>query len=159
MSYYYVNLTKQYFQFLINEFGFSIIKESYNPEIKIGNGSVMYQSKFVTLEVVVDKTEVLLKIGQRRAPLEKRFDFLDVMKCFAPEVEDAYLRSGITLTLKDSLVIETRIRNIGTLLRKYCQPLLAGDFSMKANIKEVEEKRARRIWGDVQPVSQNYQRG
>jgi hypothetical protein len=108
---------------------------------------------------VVDKTEVLLKIGQRRAPLEKRFDFLDVMKCFAPEVEDAYLRSGITLTLKDSLVIETRIRNIGTLLRKYCQPLLAGDFSMKANIKEVEEKRARRIWGDVQPVSQNYQRG
>jgi hypothetical protein len=149
---------KQYFQFLTNEFGFSIIKESYNPEIKIGNGSVMYQSKFATLEVVVEKTEVLLKIGQRKAPLEDWFEFQDVMKYFAPEVDDVYLRSGITLTLKDSLAIETRIRNMVALLRKYCQPLLAGDFSMKASIKEVREKRARRIWGDVQLESQNYQR-
>jgi len=158
MSYYYVSLMKQHFLFLINEYGFSIIKESYSPEIKIGNGSVVYQSKLVTLEIVVDKTDVLLKIGQRKAPLEKWFDFLDVMKYFAPEVDDVYLRSGVTLSLKDSLAVETRLHNIAILLRKYCQPLLAGDFSMKAKIQEVEEKRSKRVWGDPKSGAHDYQR-
>jgi hypothetical protein len=150
---------KQYFLFLTNEYGFSIIKESYSPEMKIGNGSVMYQSKLATIEIVVEKTEVRLKIGQRKGPLQKWLDFQDVMKYFAPEVEDAYVRSGASITLKDPLVVETRLSNIVALLRKYCTPLLTGDFSMEPKIKEVEEKRARRIWGDAQPGSQDYQSG
>ncbi len=157
MSYYYVNMVKQHFQFLINEYGFSIIKESYNPEMKAGNGSVVYQSKLVTLEILVDKTEVQIKIGQRKLPGEKWFDFRDVMKCFAPEVEDVYLRSGAALTFKDSFAIEARMLNLAVLLRKYCEPLLGGDFSMKDKIREAEEKRTQHPWSDRKPSSQNYQ--
>jgi len=149
MSYYYVNLLKQYFQFLVSEYGFSIIKESYSTEMKTGNGSVVYQSKAAIIEVIVDKTEVQLKIGHRKSALEKYYDFQDILKVFAPEVEDVYLRSGITLSLKDSLAIETRMRNLVTLLRKYCIPLLTGDFTLEAKIKEIEDRRARRIWGEV----------
>jgi hypothetical protein len=147
MSYYYVNLIKQHFQFLIDEFGFAIIKESYDPGLNSVSGVVTYQSRSVNIEIEVDRAELLLKIGGRKSDRAKWFDFEDVMQIFAPEVEDVYRRSGAVQTLKDSVAASARIRYVALLLRQYCQPLLAGDFVMLPEIKDTENLRAKKDTG------------
>jgi hypothetical protein len=143
------DLIIQYFNYLIKEFDFNIEKKEFDPNM-MGNAYVIFRSARVEIEIVIDRDQVLISLGDRKKSREKWFNYSDVLKLFAPsevaysDLEDLFNEKRANhISNADTWdeVIEVQLDRLAVMLRRYCEPILKGDFSMKKDIKQIEEKR------------------
>ena len=118
--YYYIYATKHT---VISWFGFIIIDEREEPNI-MGNGFITYQSNATLIRIVIDRSQVLLNVGEVNAPEREWLEFSDVIHYFKPEFGEVY-------DFSNEASIEKQAKRVSELLRKYCEPILIGDFSIK----------------------------
>lgn len=148
-------LIKKAFMFLIDEYGYTVESEIYSPEI-MGNSVVIYNSQSTGIKVVVDRSQVLINIGELSLPEKEWLEFGDVIKYFNPEINEAYDFSRGSLD--NQAYIESQAKRLALLLRQYCDPLLRGDFSMQNRIKEIEKDRVTKMFEHFKKLSEDYRK-
>ncbi len=128
----FANAVTSYFSFL-NNYGFSIIeKEEINMEA-FGNGYFVFQAQATGIELVLDRGQVLMKIGKTN---QSRGDWLEwsiALAAYAPDLK-AY---------DFDLDIDSQVKRISDLLQKYCTKLIEGDFSDENLLHVIEDKIGR----------------
>ena len=138
---------KENFSFLITEYGYNIIQENYQPET-MGNALVVFASRYTIFKIVQDRGQVLINIGEASMPRTEWFEFTDVIRFFSfDETLDVYQFSSINPY--DLPPIKEQVSRLAKLTRKYCTPILEGDFSMKQKIKELEKKRTDKLFNEL----------
>jgi hypothetical protein len=143
------DLILQYFGYLITDFYFHVEAKRFEPQV-MGNALVMYKSSSVGIEIVIDRSQVLIALGDKMDSREKWFEYSDVLHYFSPS-EVAY--PDLSKLFKEKRanhdsnadtwdeVLEFQLNRLAVMLRQYCEPILKGDLSMKKEIKEIENKR------------------
>ncbi len=144
------DIIKTHFNRLSDQFGLTILRESYSPEI-MGNAEVVFVSDKVGIQVVVDRNQVLIRIGKRSWPENEWFAFTDVLHYFAPD-EEAYI--FLDKVKNEPLGIEAQVIHILRVLDQYCRPLLEGDFTHSDQIRELEDKRVSEMLEMFRNISQ-----
>jgi hypothetical protein len=125
-------LVKKHFIFLENDYDFLITSDRYSPDV-MGNAELIFKSPKTGFQIVLDRNQVLAKIGQVDQPEKKWFEFSDVVRHLSPDIKAAYI---FPKDFSDhDKALETQIKRIASLLRDFCKPLLLGDFSMGDRIK------------------------
>lgn len=143
-----LELIKRHFIFLTTDYGFYIDFEIYSPEI-MGNVEVIYKSASTIVKVVVDRSQVLLNIGNIHWLENEWFEFSDVIQYFCPFIEKIYEFSADFESNEN--YIESQAKHLALLLLHCCDQILKGDFSMQDEIREIESKR-------VTSMLDNYRR-
>ncbi len=133
------DLVIQYFNYLILEFGFHIEQKEFDPQI-MGNTLITFISPEIGIEIVIDKNQVLLTIGDQKEIKEKWLEFTDVIHYFSPS-EVPYIFYTQTDTVSWDEAVEAQLKRVAFMLRQYCTPLLQGDLTMKEKIKKIEAIR------------------
>lgn len=134
------DLIVKYFGYLINEYYFRIERKIYAPQT-MGNAVVTFKSPEIGIEIVVDRSQVLISLGNQSDPIEHWFEFSDIIKYYAPSVEKVYIFTEKTTDNTWDEVIETQLQRLAIILRQYCEPLLKGAPLMIEEIKKIEEER------------------
>ena len=78
------------YQSLMDEYGFSIVREVFSPEI-MGNVELILMSPMTGIKVVVDRNQVLVNIGDSSNPEDEWFELSDVVHFYAPTFLDVYI--------------------------------------------------------------------
>jgi hypothetical protein len=139
------DLIVKYFDFLINEYHFRMERKEFDPQM-MGNAVVVFKSSKFGLEIVIDRNQVLISIGEQLDARREWFEFSDVVKYYSPEAEDAYVLPDKTPENTWDDVVENQLRRLSVMLRQYCQPLLKGELWMKEELKKIEKKRAAEMY-------------
>jgi hypothetical protein len=137
------DLIIQYFGYLINEFGFRVEQKVFDPQT-MGNAFVVFESSEIGIEIVIDRNQVLIKLGDKMEPREKWFEFSDVLKYFSPS-EEAYIFYEKTEDHTWDEAIEAQLKRLAIIVLQYCEPILRGRLEMKKELKAIEEKRVAKM--------------
>ena len=130
--YLFPNAINNYFDFL-NKYGFSIIeKEEINPSA-MGNGYYRFMSETTGIEIVLDRGQVLMKIGKSQQDRKDWLEWSIVLEAYAPNVK-AY---------DFELDIDSQAKRISELLKQYCTKLLEGQFNNERLLNTIEDKLGR----------------
>lgn len=139
-------LVKQHFGYLTSKYNFKICSDRFFPDV-MGNAEVTFKSPKTGFQIVLDRNQVLAKIGQVNKSERDWFVFSDVISYFSPDVENAYVFPDDFSNYEQAL--EIQIERIANMIRDYCEPLLLGDFSMSDAIKEIEKRRVEKFLSNV----------
>lgn len=145
-------LIKKHFNYLVNDYGFSIDREEYSAE-QMGNGYIVYMSRAVAIMIVVDRSQVLLNLGEPSWPEREWFDFTDVVSYFNSSIKEIYNFSESQID--HQAYVEKQAQHLAHILRMNCEPLLRGNFSMQNQIREIEQKRVMEMLESFQELSDN----
>jgi hypothetical protein len=129
----------QYFGYLIHDYDFHVERKDFTPQM-MGNAFVIFKSSKIGIEVVIDRNQVLISMGDQSETREKWFEFSDVLANFAPS-EVPYIFYERTDNISWDEAIMSQLSRTSILLRHYCEPMLMGELGMKKEITEIEEKR------------------
>lgn len=133
----YINLLTNQFRFLVDELGFNISTAKFEPE-NFGNCIIRLETSKVGVNIVLDRGQLFIYIGQRTKVEDEWFDIRDVIKYFAPHIEPVYIFPE-ELTGQANILFQAR--RLADLIKTYCTPLLQGDFSMENDIRNIQLKR------------------
>lgn len=139
-------MIRKYFYYLIEDYGFSVERMEFDPQA-MGNAVLIFISSWLGIEIVVDRNQVLLSIGEHRAPREQWFEFLDVVKYFAPCENIEYIFPEKTSNNTWDEVVEIQLARLADILQRYCKPLLNGESLRITEIKKIEQKRVSELEG------------
>ncbi len=121
----------QYFGYLVDEYGFHVEKQEFLPQ-GMGNAYVLFESTKTGIEVVIDRNQVLIAMGDRAEPRRNWFEFSDVIKYFAPsEVAYIFYEGKNKLTWDEA--VKAQLSRTSILLHTYCEPMIMGRLEMKKN--------------------------
>lgn len=134
-------LIKVIFRTLMDEYGYSFTRDLYSPEF-MGNAEVVFASDKTGIRIAVDRGQVFVNIGPLLQPKDEWVDLENVVHFYAPRVKGVYLFQRSNQSYSD---IESQVNWVLHVLRKYCKPLLEGNFSDYDRIKEIERKRVREM--------------
>jgi hypothetical protein len=149
------DLIVQYFNYLISDYDFHVTKKIFDPDA-MGNAFVIFESTKLGIQIVIDRSQVLIKIGDVLEPRRQWLEFSDVVKYFAPSIDSPYIFTQKTETRTWDEAIEIQLNRLASILRQYCEPLLKGDFGMKDQIKKIEERRVAELLQDLNEISNQY---
>ncbi len=130
-------ILRTHLQSLIKEYGYSIVRERYSPEI-MGNAELVLMSNITGIKFVVDRSQVLVNLGKVAWPEDEWFELSDVVHFYAPDIEVYIFPKGLQ---DHNEKLELQVNRLVRILRQYCEPVLRGDYSHEDQIKEVERKR------------------
>lgn len=145
-----IELIKRHFQYLVDEYGFSIANEGYSPEV-MGNAQVVLKSVSTVVKVIIDRSQVFLNIGELSWPEKDWFELSDVVQFFNPDLKEIYDFSGGLQN--NQAYLDSQIKRLALILRQYCEPLLRGNFSMEDEIRNIENKRVTEMLEHFQKLS------
>ncbi|MFZ5856092.1 MAG: hypothetical protein ACOYZ6_04615 [Chloroflexota bacterium] len=114
--------------FLIN-LGFIVYEKLECDTSAFGNSYYRFKSEKVGIEIVLDKGQVLLKIGKISEDRRDWLEWSHVMKAYAPDVK-AY---------DFDIDIEPQVKRISELAQQYCTKLLSGDFNDENLLRVIED--------------------
>lgn len=152
----FTELVKKHFDFLLKQYGFSIVHEDYYPDI-MGNSWIVFTSHGTGISIVLDKGQVLMNVGPSSLSREKWYEFSDIISFFAPDQKPVYVFPDGFSEYKDAL--ENQVSRLARLMEEYCRPILQGDFSMQNQIKEIENKRVSKMLEHFNKLSKNSRFG
>lgn len=131
-------LVQKAFAFLLEDYGFQIVRESYEPQL-MGNAAVVLASPTVIVTIVKDRGQVLINMGEAPIAAEERLEFADIVRFFASDKNlDVYQFGPNPYDVPSA---EDQVSRLAWLSREYCTPILRGDFSMRDAIKGLEKER------------------
>lgn len=140
------DLIVQHFKYLIDEYGFRIERKEFNPGA-MGNAIVVFTSMRIGIEIVIDRDQALIRIGDQSDPGGNWFEFSDVVKYFAPSMANVYEAPEKTPDSTWDEFIEAQLARLAVVLRKSCKPVLEGEPLARTEIKKIEKERANRMFG------------
>lgn len=140
------DLIVQHFNYLVDEYGFRIERKEFNPGA-MGDAIVVFTSANLGIEIVIDRNQVLLRIGDQSDPRGAWFEFSDVVKHFAPSLDNVYDAPEKTPERTWDDVVEAQLAKLALVLRESCTPLLRGESLAKTEIKKIEKKRVNQRFG------------
>lgn len=114
------NAVNSYFSFLY-DLGFSVKEKIEVDPQSMGNGYFIFMSSLTGIEIVLDRGQVLIRIGKASQETKEWIEWSIVLSAYSP-AEQAY---------DFELDIDTQAKRLSELLKKYCMELLKGDFSKK----------------------------
>ena len=115
---------QSHFRFLIDEFGFSIIEARYEQEM--GNAIVIFAMNKTRIEVVRDRGNVLISLGDESLNRWDWVEFAKAIEFLAGNKEPVYLTSSLNNVVSD----DVQVSHLATLMRAYCMQLLSGEMSV-----------------------------
>ena len=139
----FARFVKEYFAFLVREFGFAIVHESYNPKA-FGNSEVRFESKTAGIRLIRDRGDVTLTLGRPSEPPNSWLDLTTVAKFLQPEAQEpVYIFPDFPGQPERSM--DFQLSRLAPLLRRYCGPILRGHFSSWQQLRQFEAKRAEEL--------------
>lgn len=135
---------EKHFEYLIDEYNYHVVSEEFSPQA-MGNAYVIYASSSIGIQVTVDRSQVLLNIGDISDNKKDWFDFSDVIKFFNPSISDPYIFTEKTDKNNTDDIVEIQIRRLASLLGQNCRPILGGELWMKEKIKVIEKTRVAKM--------------
>jgi hypothetical protein len=138
-------LTTQYFDYLISDYKFLLARKEFDSQA-MGNSIVVYKSHSYIIEIVVDRNQVLMRIGEHSDPSREWFEFTDVVHSYAPAKKNVYIFPIKTKKNSWEAVVEKQLARLSAMLREYCEPLLLGEIWKREKIKEIELKRVSELF-------------
>ncbi len=139
-QYIFTEQAKQHFHYLIDDYGFSVVDERYEPEA-FGNSLIQFRSSAIDIMVVLDRGQVLIDVSPYPRPSNYQFSLATVVKFLAPEAnEPAYIFPETWEDYDD--MIEWQLTRLARVLRQYCVPVLRGEFSDWKTMNECRKKEA-----------------
>ena len=115
---------QSHFHFLIDEFGFSITKARYDQEM--GNAVVIFAKNKTRIEVVRDRGQALISLGDEELDRWDWVEFAEVVKFLSGKSEPVYLFTSSNTPLSD----DVQVSHLSMLMRGYCEQLLSGKMSI-----------------------------
>jgi hypothetical protein len=141
----------KYFHPLIQDYGFWVEEDHTLPQ-EIRRNLIIFASSKTGIEVVLERgSQVLAQIGQISKPRDEWFVFTDVIGYFSPGTTPYEFSDHPDFRVR----IETQIQRLSKLIFEYCEPILQGDFSMRGEIKALEEKRVTTMLEDFKKTKGN----
>ncbi len=124
------DLITHYFEYLITEFGFHIEQKEFDYQM-FGNAFVRFKSTKVGIEVVIDRNQVLISLGDITKPRREWLEFSEVLRYFSP-TEIAYIFYAKSENMAWDEAVEAQLKRTSYLLRRYCEPILMGNVETNA---------------------------
>ena len=134
-----LNIIKNDFEYLVREYNYHIEKEEFSPQT-MGNAYVTYSSASVGIRVTIDRSQVLINIGDVSDNANEWFDFSDVIRFFDPSIENPYVFIEKTNENTTEDIVEAQVERLASILRKNCDAIIS-ELWMKEKIKVIERKR------------------
>lgn len=147
-----LDIIKKHFEYLIDEYNYQIANEEFSPQA-MGNAYITYLSPAVGVQIVIDRSQVLINIGDIVDNIKEWFDFSDVIKFFNPSIKDPYIFIEKSDKNTEDDIITLQVERLASALRQDCEPLLKGELWMKENIKGLEKKRVAEMLGKLSKLS------
>ena len=101
---------------------------------------VTYSSASVGIRVTIDRSQVLINIGDVSDNANEWFDFSDVIRFFDPSIENPYVFIEKTNENTTEDIVEAQVERLASILRKNCDAIIS-ELWMKEKIKVIERKR------------------
>jgi hypothetical protein len=128
------------FRYLIDDYGFSVVDERYDPEA-FGNSLIRFRSSDVDIVVVLDRGQVLIDISPYPMAQDYRFGLPSVVEFLAPEAgEPAYVFPETWENYYD--MIDSQLERLARVLRQQCSSVLRGEFSDWEAMSDFRKKEA-----------------
>ncbi len=115
---------QSHFRFLIDEFGFSIIEARYEQEM--GNAIVIFAKNTTRIEVVRDRSNALISLGDEKLDRWDWVEFAEAIKFLTGKQERVYLTTSSNTPVSD----DVQVSHLATLMRAHCIQLLSGKMSV-----------------------------
>jgi hypothetical protein len=135
-----LDIIKKHFEYLVSEYNYHIEKEEFSPQT-MGNAYVTYSSVSVGIRVTIDRSQVLINIGDISDNANEWFDFSDVINFFDPSIESPYIFIEKTNENTTEDIVEAQVKRLASILHKNCGAIIRGELWMKEKIKVIERKR------------------
>jgi hypothetical protein len=137
----FLELVQEKFNFLIIEYGFHFV--SFNRDsLNFGNSLIRLESDEVGINIILDRSQISIHIGQLSKPDDDWFDFVDLLQYFAPKIKTPYI-------YPENLIGNERINfqmdRLSQLIKQYCAPIINGDFSMAKKIQKIKLNRIKEM--------------
>ena len=142
----------QYFSFLISEYSFRIEKKEYDASA-MGNCFIVFVSSRIGIEVVIDRDQVLIAVGDQLTSRDKWFDFSYVYQYFSNTTDSPYKFPPKTGDNTWDEIVDIQLQRLSDLLKQYCVPLLKGDLSMQKEFKVREQKYTKSLMRQLDRIS------
>lgn len=118
----------KHFNFLIN-LGFIVYEKLECDTAAFGNGYYRFKSDRVGIEIVLDRGQVLMKIGKSSQDIKDWLEWSRILKAYAPG----------TKAYDFDIDIESQVKRISELLQQHCTKLLGGDFDDEKLLRTIED--------------------
>jgi len=115
---------QSHLHFLLDEFGFSITEARYDQEM--GNAVVIFAKNKTRIEVVRDRGQALISLGDEGLNRRDWVEFTEAIKFLSDKSEPVYLFTLSNTPISD----DAQVLHLATLMREYCEQLLFGKMSI-----------------------------
>jgi hypothetical protein len=148
------DLIVDYFRYLVDEYGYHVEDKRFDPQV-MGNAYVVFKSPRIGIQIVIDRNQVLLSLGDQTQPMTKWYEFLDVLTYFAPG-ETAYDFGKKTDENTWDDVVQAQLVRLASILRSYCDPILRGNLEMSADIEKLQASRGAKMLAHLRSLSRTH---
>jgi len=139
-QYSFIERVKTSFQYLVDDYGFSIANERYDPQ-SFGNSLVEFRSETTAIRLILDRSQVLVDLGPISWNPNSWFSLSSVMEFLAPEAgESAYVFPETWESYYD--MIDWQVNRLAHILRRYCSLVLTGQFDAWEELERRRRKEA-----------------
>jgi hypothetical protein len=121
-------MIRKHFEYLINEYHFSIREEYYGSE-PFGDALIEFWSSTTIVSIRLDRLDIIVLIGPFGEEEAARLS-LEVIIDFLTHGEIKLLNTSVNSRESFESRIEFLLKRYAYLLRQYCDPILRGDFSI-----------------------------
>ena len=84
-----LDILKQTYEFLIEEYGFRVKHAQYSPGF-MGNSQIIYELNDIAISIIVDRGQVIINISSATKPVKEWFEFTDIVHFFDPNLDKVY---------------------------------------------------------------------
>jgi len=131
---------KGQFWYLIEDYGFSVLDERYDPEA-FGNSLVDFQSDSVVMRVLLDRGQVMIDFRPSAGSPECWYGLNSVVEFFAPEFDGPACVFPETWDNYQGM-IRWQVDRLASIVQRYCTQVLRGEFSGWEQIAETRSRNA-----------------
>lgn len=131
---------KRQFRYLIEDYGFSVVGERYDPEA-FGNSLVDFRSGSIIMRMLLDRGQVMVDFRPCVGPSDSWYDLGSVIEFLAPEADEpAYIFPETWDNYQD--MVNWQVDRLAGIVRRYCIRILRGEFSEWEEIAEARKRKA-----------------
>lgn len=138
--YMFTERVKEKFRYLVEEYGFSVADERYDPDA-FGNSLVDYQSGKTTIRVLLDRGEVTIGVGPYPLASDCWFDLSSVLEFLAVHISEPLYIFSEEWDRHDDM-IDWQVSRLAHLLQQCCSSVLRGEFTKWKEMEQLRRKKS-----------------
>jgi len=128
-----------HFSFLLHQFGFSIVEESYNQVM--GNAVIVFAKPPTCIEVVKDRGQILVKLGDERLGSREWIEFSKAVQFLSGIPGQVYcFPSDYNDETEDA-----QVSHVPALMQQHCTLLLSGEMTIMQLREAMKAQREQEL--------------